>query len=427
MTLYKYSEVVAIMLLIYFIRVIPLSFVVIYGAFLIAVCITKNYFLAINGDKPSSGSLLLPLCQMLTEVMTVFITYNLGTLSLTRYAMIAAVITAFSIMYTASASGRDFNFNIEPRHFFIAGSVLLIAGFVISLRRTTAHQSIEIFRTANFFFVMAGTLYAVNKDSKYIFYTIMCAAAAIVPLFLILLRCHEIGTIMYVVLSDFLFLLILSIILRNWFSVGLILLISAGIFLAWLYLYNTPSAQELLNAALNDWLGHDFSDQMSRLFIRYRSSDQLAYLNQIVFGSVQGESLNKTEVVLSWAPKLFAPMSYTEIVSWEDNAFTSAADYACSTMFFTNPIFSAVLFIGTIAVYVREIIHSVKRVTFLIPLGLLVCSLTHILGNLLLFPFTGVPLPFLSYGWSSLITNTIIVIFFTYVEEFNPSDVEYER
>ena len=149
---------------------------------------------------------------------------------------------------------------------------------------------------------------------------------------------------------------------------------------------------------------HNF---MSRTFFHYSSTDQLPLLHSLINGQ---NIINKLTCT-------FSPAEYTEIVKYENGASTSSADYCFSlVLYFLGPISACLLFFSSVYVYISSTIRNFNNRYRIIPIVLCSQTIIHVLGNMMILPFTGIPYPFLSFGNANLIINFVMIFVLAHAE-----------
>ena len=426
--LFKYTEVIPILFLLYFRSIFSYPFLGFYLAFLLVFLTIKLHICKGIQNRPEP---ILSFSLMLMEISLVFLKYSLDYLGILYPALIISMLLFILISIFLCKYNLTFICSLVLRY---GGFVTLFVGLGLSIISSRRHDCIEIFKISNELLLMnlivnlgKPKYRSINKISN-IFLKAMIIFSPIIPILALLLINHELGTIMVVIITDIFSLLLFSVIKKRKALLISLIISIASIIGIWIIFYRSPSKQVLLKTTLNNLTGHDFSNQLNRIFIRYKASDQLKLTNDIAFGFLFDESKSKTEILIDMFTRFFSPTEYREIVSNETDSFTSSADYAFSLLTYTNPIFSISLAVSSAVVYSNALIHSYlkKHSTYVIPLSLLVTHLIHIGGGLLVFPFTGIPLPLLSYGKSSLGCTVFVLVLFSFSENNNSNIANFE-
>ena len=428
--MFRYSEVIPLFFLLSCRQVLPSTFFTYYLTFLAIIFLIKLH-ICNNQYLPEP---ILATALMLTETSMIFIRYSFEAMdSVYKFLLLSMMlIMLISISYISKYVGNRVS-SISDIQLYIISIILTIGGGISISFTSRRHDGIEIFKDLNIFLFMITLLHISKGKQRRTRNTIISILGFMLvlflpvsPLIIMLFFCKELGTIMVMILTDLIALLIYSIVKHEWKLLLIAILIIICLITGWIILYCSPAKQMILKTALQNITGHDFSQQLNRIFIRYAKTDQIQLTNDICFSLLYDESKSKVDILIDMITRFFTAPNYREIVSHETNAFSSSADYAFSVMSYTTPFFSFFIVTISIVTLVVATIKSVikKHVTFVIPLTLLITSFVHICGNLLVFPFTGIPLPFISYAKSSLVCTVFVVLFYAYAEmyETNYSD-----
>lgn len=180
----------------------------------------------------------------------------------------------------------------------------------------------------------------------------------------------------------------------------------------WLAVFLTPLYDVFYNMVTHifSW-NQDICDQihtaMQRMFFHYSATDQLPLVHSLINGRNIITKLTCT----------FSPSEFTEIIKYETGSTTSSADYCYDLiLFYLGPITGILLAVSSFIVYLNGTVRSFHNKYSIIPIVLFSQTFIHVFGNIMIFPFTGIPYPFLSFGNANLIINFIMVVIFSEAE-----------
>ncbi|MCR4889966.1 MAG: hypothetical protein K5979_12425 [Ruminococcus sp.] len=433
---YEYIEAIPAFLLLTMRAVLPKTFTVGYLVFLGVCWFIKNRWLnsKTNSYRMSIPDSILGLALMLSETSVVFLEYSLGKLSTIYFILLIVIILSLLIsfrlmLYTEKHDSLAIKVIIKW-----AGFAALLIGFGTGLIKSIRHDSIEVFRVSDILLMIFCAIHYFNHNNYSTWKRAMKALIYLVvlpslPIFGLILLSHELGTVMVLALTYLFFLLIMGIATHKWAISGSVVFILVLLVAVWINLYNNPSRQVLIEAFLENITGHNFTQQLNRIFIRYADFEQITLTNDIAFGKLLYDNRGKTAIIADMVLRFMSAPEYREIVPFEDNHYTSSADFCFSVFTYTNPIFSIVIFSLSMIIYLKSIVNSIAKecTTFIIPLSIFIIQFVHIAGNMLVFPFTGIPTPYLSYGKTAVLANAFLAILYVVVEKNNSNDVKFKR
>lgn len=386
--IFYYGELVNIAAALYFGRVVNRVFNFIYIAFLLLLLVLKNTMLRPQ-EKYAYKTSLVGISLMLIEFSLLFLTYTGLFVLKETVIMLTACIMFYMIL-------KHHNFR-HYHYLAIAGLFLLALTISIKIRKNT--WTIELIRLL---FVWSSIYLLDGRRTLWIL--IPSAVCSILMFYL----AEELGTVMVLTLTS----LLMCILSRDKASRIIGVVLCAVLLGVWLVIYSSGTAYQWVISLV----GSERRVTMQRLFFNYKQDDQLVMINKIIVGrndlsgvfspgsgmSFKRRCLDIGRYILS---TMISPPAYTELLSAVSSSTTSAEDYMYSLMCYFCPLYCFIMTIMFIIALFRSLNRNSNSNLKIIPLILLWQSIIHILSNLMLFPFTGIPMPFLSHGPTSLALN----------------------
>lgn len=384
--IFFYGELVNIAAALYFSRVVNKAFCVVYILMLLLLLFLKNILFRPQ-EKYADRTSLLGISLHLLEYSLLFLTY--AEQSVIKETVI--LLTACGMIWVV----------LKDRDLKHIKSNVLIALFLVALalsvvlKKTT--WTIELIKLL----FLWSSLYLLNgRRVLWIFVPLAVCSAMLIFL------AYEYGTVMVLAFTA----VLMCILSRDRAAVITGAVICAAVLGIWLVIYNSTAAYQWVIGLV----GSKHSVTMQRLFFVYKEDDQLLMINKMVvdrndlsavFSPGSGMSLKRRCLDIGrYFLSMISPPAYTELVSAASSA-TAAADYMYSLMCYVNPIYCFIMMVMFISALFRSINRNINSEMKIIPLMLLGQTMIHILSNLMLVPFTGLPLPFLSHGPASLTFN----------------------
>lgn len=420
--IFYYGEFIAIAILFYFWNVINPIFFFVYLAFLIAIIFTKHLWLK-KIEVPTKKFSLLPMAIFLMEFFVIFIAYTgiyEDTPIYKRTDIIVAVAGIISLLLsTAFTNSKIF-------------SEIFVVGVVAGLLFSALLDKISFMHGLNGVFVEVCkaifsiiVILVVKKFPEKNIIKISLGMAFLAFMYLFVL--NEYGTFTVIIASYFIYLISEGRKKTIFFAILGIMMI----YTVWAIIYKNDNiyaairkAVESINvdddSILSKVLPNLFKEPdklksyketvltaLSRLFFDYSEDSQLVMLNDISLG----------RKFIFEVLKLTSPSKYVKIVSFETSNTTAEADYLFSVMTYSiGKIYTCIITFSILAYYCISINKNIDNPSRIIPIILISQTIIHITGNIMLFPFTGIPYPFLSHGATSLLCNILMIFILTKYE-----------
>lgn len=357
------------------------------------------FVLKMNVREQLARAPLLSLAIFLTEVSCCYLAYT--NIDMTRQ-WLASLFAVMMIL--AAVASRDISELISKRIVFVLFVFMAvcstIAYFSIKAGMATATQSL-----VGAFAVVCSAMY---PDFKRI-----CVAYAVtVGLLVVVYR--ELGYTLVISL------VMLALMLIHADSKGRLWIARAcaGAFLVWsvLFTFYNKLFVFMYSPGMPKWI----KTAAERTFFYYPSVSQTNLIYDIYY--------DKKNVLLR-ALSIFALKPYREIVPFENGNNTSSADYlyiSMSNFFMLGSVVTTVCFVS---VYVRKLFELAKTALFIPMATIAFTAFVHVFANLSVMPFTGIPLPFLSYSPLQMFIFTLLAVFINKYEDiYNDSYKElYKR
>lgn len=380
---FYYGELVNIAAALYFVRVVNKAFCIVYIAMLLFLLFLKNILFR-SHDNYADRTSLLGISLLLMEYSLLFLTY--ADQSVIKEIVVMLIACAMIWMV------------LKDHDFIHIKSIVFIALFLLALAFKKTTWSIELIKLL---FVWSSLYLLDGRRVLWIFVPL-----AVCSLMLIFLA-SEYGTVMVLAFTA----VLMCMLSRDRVAVITGVVICAAVLGIWLVIYNSTTAYQWVSSLVDN----DHHVTLQRLFFVYKEDDQLVMINKMivsrndlsgVFSPGSGMSLKRRcldigRYVLS---TMISPPTYTELVSSASSS-TATADYMYSLMCYASPVYSFIMMAVFILALFRSINRNINSELKIIPLILLGQSMIHIFSNLMLFPYTGIPMPFLSHGPASLTLN----------------------
>ena len=396
LSLFHWSEIINLGILCFFYDVINHWFFYIYGTVLLCIGVWKifarigQYAVFENiGDSIQRCSLLSYII-FLSEFSLIFLCYT--EVSISVPFIVTFSLTALMILYINFQERINTGFVVPM--FFISLTALVIFFLMRTFSITT-----ELIKIT---FVL-GLIWLFDYRESYLGGFIMLIICCI-----LLVLNGESGSCFILMLGYDIFC----------FSSGEKKVIkTAGIItslviIAWLIIFSTP-LYDIIYDMITKILGKHESicdslhNSMKRVFFHYSSTDQLPLLHSLI----------NNQNIINKLTCTFSPAVFTEIVKYETGSTTSSADYCFSLiLYFLGPISGFIIAFSSLTAYSLSIRKNFSGRYRIIPLILYSQTLIHVFGNMMIFPFTGIPYPFLSFGNANLIINFAMIFILTHAE-----------
>lgn len=384
--IFFYGELANIANALFFSRVLNKAFCFMYIAMLLLLLFLKNILFRPQ-EKYADRTSLLGISLHLMEYSLLFLTYAEQSVIKETVIMLTACGMIWMVL-------KDHDLKHIRSNVLIALFLMALAVSVV-LKKTT--WTIELIKLL----FLWSSLYLLNgRRVLWIFVPLAVCSAMLVVL------AYEYGSIMVLAFTA----VLMCILSRDKAAVITGVVLCAAVLGIWLVIYNSTTAYQWVIGLV----GSERRVTLQRLFFNYKQDDQLVMINKMivgrndlsgVFSPGSGMSLNRRCLDIGrYILSMISPPEYTELVSAASSS-TAAADYMYSLMCYVNPIYCFIMMVMFIISLFRSINRNINSELKIIPLILLGQTMIHILSNLMLVPFTGLPLPFLSHGPASLTLN----------------------
>ena len=389
--IFCYGELVNIAAALYFGRVVSRTFFVVYIAMLLLLLVLKNTMLRPQ-EKYADKTSLVGMSLIVMEFSILFLVYTKQSVLKETAVMLTACVVIYMIF-------KDHDFG-HCRFWLV--SVLFIAALAVSVKLRKNTWTIEL---TKLLFVWSSLLLLDSRRVLLIFLPLAVCSG------MMMIFAKEFGTVMVLSLAA----VLMCILSKDRAAVITgIVLCAAGLGI-WLLIYDS----DIVFSRVSDLAGSDHRVSLQRLFFKYEDDDQLVLINKMitdrndlsaVFSPCSDISLKRRGLELGRyiLSVMISPPAYTELVSAASSS-TAAADYMYSIMCYVSPVYSFIITSMFIHALFRSVNRNIGSELKLIPLILLAQSMVHILSNLMLFPYTGIPMPFLSHGPASLAVNVCML------------------
>ena len=228
--------------------------------------------------------------------------------------------------------------------------------------------------------------------------SVLTLAGLVTGCSVLLIGVGEIGTIFVLVLSAAMYLLITGNLQKQIF----VLTCGGSLFAIWLSIYTSDGLFRRVYALSNRT---DYHRALQRLFFNYAKTDQLTLIAKLARRPFK-------EMLLL----LLAPAEQADILMHDTSTYTAVADYAYDLARFSTGLYAVLFAVLMIACYALSIWRHRRSRLMIIPAMLFTQGAVHILGNTMTGVFSGLPLPFFSYGNNQLIVCFILLIVLTNAE-----------
>ena len=370
----RYAEVFSLAVLLYFSDQLSLWFTIPFAAVLGIIAFLKS-----RHELPAEAS-LVGMGTFLSEVSCIFLAYYrapvTGSLVITGVGVAVLLLIKRGVI-------------VLPETRLLSAGILFLGavGYVVSAFVLGS----SVAAIAMVWLIFAGAVMLL-PDSL----LVMTAALAVCGV--LLLGVGEAGTILVLVVSA----LVYQIVTGNFRRQIIASAASAAGLGAWFAVYTSDFLFRRVSALS---AREDYYRAVQRLFCNYSEGDQIPLICNLA-------RRPKQEALLL----LFAPAEPADILGFDTADFTAVADYAYDLARFSTGFYAMILVIIVTVCYLRSIWQHRRSRQAMIPIMLLVQTVIHVFGNCMIGPFSGLPLPFFSYGNNQLIVGMLLLIVLTNAE-----------
>ena len=355
----KYSEILSLIVLCYFSGSVSLWFSLPFAAVLISVALVRSQ------HEPPDEASLAGICAFSAEVSCIFLAYCK-----------APVIGCLVI----TAVGVGLLFLLERDYLTLPdtetlGKGIMILGIIGYAGAFLIGKNVAAI--AMTWLIFCGALLFLPNS-------VLTIAGLVTGCSVLLIGVGEIGTIFVLVLSAALYLLITGNLQKQTF----VLTCGGSLFAIWLSIYTSNGLFRRVYA-----------------FFNYAKTDQLTLIAKLARRPFK-------EMLLL----LLAPAEQADILMHDTSTYTAVADYAYDLARFSTGLYAVLFAVLMIACYALSIWRHRRSRLMIIPAMLFTQGAVHILGNTMTGVFSGLPLPFFSYGNNQLIVCFILLIVLTNAE-----------
>ncbi|MBR1459217.1 MAG: hypothetical protein IJ595_07535 [Oscillospiraceae bacterium] len=346
------AEVLALIVLAYFAPHLSAVFTFMYGFALTAGAVWKLL------HPPMSPSTLTGLCTFLGEISGIFMAYE-------HAPLFCVFITGFFVVFFRLIRNAPALPGVRTN------ALLLLIGSLAGYLIGAFVGKVWCIAFTEAVFVSAILLLPQHPLS-------VLAALAVSGAMLLLVG--ETGTAMVLILTAAALLLLHGSMLTKYLTC----LTGATSFAAWVFVYlNDGMYQRLWRLSADA----SWRRMLQRLFFDYQNTDQLVLLRRLADRGLRDRLF-----------LLIAPAEPVQIVTNSTSTYTAVSDFCYSLMQFSMGFYPMILVAAAIILYAAAVNHHRHSRLAVIPLLLLFQTVIHVFGNKMLFPFSGIPLPFLSYA-----------------------------
>ncbi|MBQ9695119.1 MAG: hypothetical protein IJV58_01680 [Oscillospiraceae bacterium] len=346
------AEVLALIVLAYFSPHLSVVFTCMYGLALTAGAVWKQL------HPPMSPSTLTGLCTFLGEISGIFMAYE-------HAPLFCVFITGFFVVFFRLIRNAPALPGVRTN------ALLLLIGSLAGYLIGAFVGKVWCIAFTEAVFVSAILLLPQHPLS-------VLAALAVSGAMLLLVG--ETGTAMVLILTAAALLLLHGSMLTKYLTC----LTGATSFAAWVFVYlNDGMYQRLWRLSADA----SWRRMLQRLFFDYQNTDQLVLLRRLADRGLRDRLF-----------LLIAPAEPVQIVTNSTSTYTAVSDFCYSLMQFSMGFYPMILVAAAIILYAAAVNHHRHSRLAVIPLLLLFQTVIHVFGNKMLFPFSGIPLPFLSYA-----------------------------
>ena len=347
------AEVLALIVLAYFAPHLSGAFSLVYAAVLTSAAVWKQL------HPPMSPSTLTGLCTFLAENSGIFMAYE-------HAPLFCVFITGFFVFFFRLIRNAPALPGVRTNALLLlVGS---LAGYFIGAFVGKTVWSIA-FTEAVF---VSGILLLPHNP--------LSVLAALAFSGAMLLLVGETGTAMVLILTAGALLLLHGSMLTKYLTC----LAGLASFAAWAFVYLEGGIYQSLWRLSAD---ASWRRMLQRLFFDYQNTDQLVLLRRLADRGMRDRLF-----------LLIAPAEPVQIVTNSTSTYTAVSDFCYSLMQFSMGFYPMILVAAAIILYAAAVNHHRHSRLVVIPLLLLFQTVIHVFGNKMLFPFSGIPLPFLSYA-----------------------------
>ena len=377
--IFNMTEIITLLFLSYFSNHLGNGFCIAYALLLIALFYTKLKFVTYETEIPGELTAAFFLC----EYSMIFLKY--AELPINLYIRQASISIILLFILFSITVVKESSFDVEN-----LTRIVLFSGSVLFLVSVLVHKSTWAIELSKLIFVCTVILFSRRTESQ--LPILISAALSCVVLMLFV---KEMGTAMVIGITT----LILIVINNQSTKLTVILLVlSASVLMIWSFIYFNDNIYHMLYHIAPSY----FKQALERLFFDYDTeSAQIALINNVI--DSRGV---KNEFFL-----LIKPTNFVNLIPNSNSETTGVADYIFSLMLFFNGKFlSAVIVFLSAIPYISSIAVRRRKSNLVVPLLILVQCLVHICGNRLIFPFTGVPMIFISYAPAAVLCSLMMLI-----------------
>lgn len=369
----NYGELLALAVLCYFSGHLSLWFTLPFGAVLCVIAILKA-----SHPLPSETS-LAGVCSFAAEVSCIFVVgYYHGPSSI---LIVSALGIALLLMVLTGIIELP-ETSVLARAALILGGLGYFAAFLFGK---------NVAAIACVWLIFAGCILLLPDNW-------LVTGGVLVGCSILLLVVRETGTIMVLVISALFYLL-----MTGDRKLRYVLLAGTGATgAAWVGVwFYDPLFRKVY--ALSD--SETFHRCVQRVWLNFTPDDQISMISQL-----SRRPLRETVLLLA------APAERADILLYDTAHYSVLSDYVYDLATFSSG-FYAVLFAVILVVSYAWCIyrHRMDKLS-IIPIMLMVQSSVHIMGNLMCAPFTGLPMPFISFANFQLIVSFGMLILMTNAE-----------
>ena len=377
--IFNMTELITLLFLSYFSNNLNSGFCIAYALLLIILFYIKLKFTTCETEISGELTAAVLLC----EYSAIFLRY--AELSLKLYMIQALIIIILISALFSIALIKETSFDVQSltKTVLVLGSILLFIS-IIANKNTWAIELTKLI------FVCTIILFSKRTDSQIPILISAVLSCAVLAIFI-----REFGTAMVIALST---LIMTAVNNRSPKLTATILILSTVTLSVWFFIYHYDS---LYHALYNN--APSFSKPaLERLFFDYDpESDQIVLINNVI--DCRGF---KSEFFL-----LIKPTNFVNLIPNSISETTGVTDYMFSLMlFFNGKLLSAIVILISSVSYISAIAVKRCKSNLIVPIILLTQSLVHICGNRLIFPFTGVPLIFVSYAPAAILCSLTMII-----------------